>query len=58
VNKDPGGLDRFGGAQQIRGLPNGLKIVQRGANPNHYEIVPTEPMSPADYQQLLNKVQF
>ncbi len=33
VNTNPAGLERFGGAQQIKSLPDELQIIQRGSNP-------------------------
>lgn len=58
VNTNPAKVEAFGGANQIKTLPDGLQIVQRGSNASHYEIVPTQPMKPADFQGLLNKVEF
>ena len=58
VNSSPSGLERFGGAQQIKHLPEGLQIIQRGKNPSHFEIVPTQPTELEHFQQLLNKVEF
>ncbi|MCL2082462.1 MAG: hypothetical protein FWH04_04400 [Oscillospiraceae bacterium] len=45
-----------GGAYRIDSLPKGLKIVQRGNKPEHFEIVPTKAMPLAEYQKLLNQV--
>lgn len=58
VNTNAAGLERFGGAQQIKTIPEGLQIIQRGSNQNHFEIVPTQPMKPEQFQLLLNKVEF
>ncbi len=58
VNTNASGLERFGGARQISTVPDGLQIIQRGANVSHFEIVPSRPMSPEQFQQLLNKVEF
>jgi len=33
-----------------------LKIIQRGNDPKHYEIVPSRPMSVEDYQAALSKI--
>lgn len=33
-----------------------LKITQRGADPKHYEIVPSKPMSIEKYQEALSKI--
>jgi RHS repeat-associated protein len=58
VNRDPDGLDKFGGAHEVKDLPPGLKIIQRGGNKNHFEIVPEEPgkLTPEEFQALLRKV--
>jgi hypothetical protein len=58
INTDPAKVERFGGAQQVKSLPEGLKIIQRGKDPHHYEIVPTQPIRPEQFQQLLNRVEF
>jgi hypothetical protein len=58
VNTSPAGLERFGGARQIKSVPEGLQIIQRGSSPTHYEIVPRAPMPPTQFQHLLNQVTF
>jgi hypothetical protein len=58
LNTDPRGLERFGGARQVKSIPAELKIVQRGQNPSHYEIVPRRPMSLSEFQRLLNEVEL
>jgi len=58
INKSPNGLDKFGGAYRVGKLPNGLKITQRGNNLNHFEIVPSSPMSLQKYQSLLYKIKL
>jgi len=57
LSTDAANLERFGGARQIRNVPEGLHIVQQG-KPGHYELVPTREMSMEQYQSLLNKVEF
>jgi hypothetical protein len=52
----PNGLDRFGGAFRITGLPEELKIIQRGRDPSHFEIVPSHPMTLQDYEAALSKI--
>ena len=37
-------------------IPEGLRIVQRGLNPLHYEIIPTINMSFNEYKSLLAKI--
>ncbi len=56
VNLDPNSVSKFGGAYKIDGIPDGLKIIQRGANPSHFEIVPTYEMPLETFQMLLNKI--
>lgn len=34
-------------------MPDELELVQRGANPNHYEIAPKAPMTLERFQELL-----
>ncbi len=60
INTEPGGLDKFGGAYKINSgsIPPELEIIQRGGNPNHYEIAPREPMTPARYQELLSQIKI
>jgi RHS repeat-associated protein len=61
VNADPAGLERFGGAYRIEmdTVPPELEVIQHGTkDPGHYEIVPRQPMAPARYQELLDKVKL
>ncbi len=41
VHLDANKVRRFGGAYKIIYLPDTLIIVQRGRDPQHYEIVPS-----------------
>lgn len=52
----PDNLERFGGAYRVTNLPAELKIIQRGRNPNHFEIVPVLPMALAEYEDALAKI--
>jgi hypothetical protein len=52
----PDGLDRFGGAYRLTNVPPELSIIQRGANPTHYEIVPATAMTLTEYEEALNKI--
>src|SRR4051812_41120611 len=52
----PDGLGRFGGAPRVPCVPPELRIVQIGANPSHYEIVPAQPMTLDEYEEALNKI--
>ncbi len=56
VNTDASSLGKFGGANQITSLPDTLKIIQRGDNPNHYEIVPNGNLTPKQFQAELEKI--
>ena len=49
-------VKNFGGAFQVKSIPDELQIIQRGINPNHFEIVPKQAMSLEAFQELLNKV--
>jgi hypothetical protein len=52
----PDGLDRFGGAFRVTAVPDTLRVIQRGINPHHFEIVPAHPMTLAEYEQALRQV--
>jgi hypothetical protein len=52
----PDGLERFGGAYRTGSLPDNLKIIQRGRDQHHYEIVPANPMTVAEYEEALSKI--
>jgi len=52
----PEGLDRFGGAYRVMALPDTLKVIQRGRDPHHFEIVPARPMTMTEYEAALNEV--
>ena len=52
----PDGLDRFGGAFEVVSLPATLKVIQRGRDPHHYEIVPAQVMPPEEYESSLDQV--
>jgi len=58
VDAEPARVAKFGGAYEVRGLPEGLTIVQRGQRSTHYEIVPTVPLTPERYQELLDQVEL
>ncbi len=53
VNTDASAVAKFGGAYKVRSLPDGLKIIQRGKNLMHFEIVPQYAMPLNQYQSLL-----
>jgi hypothetical protein len=52
----PDNLDRFGGAYQITNVPAELKVIQRGRDPGHFEIVPAQPMTFAENETSLGKI--
>jgi hypothetical protein len=52
----PDGLERFGGAYRVTNLPSELKIIQRGKDPAHFEIVPARPMTLGEYEVALEKI--
>ena len=56
LDVDPTTLTKFGGAYKIDSLPEGLKIIQRGVRAEHFEIVPTRPMTLNEFQGLLNQI--
>jgi hypothetical protein len=56
VRDRPDGLEKYGGAYRVAQLPPELRIIQRGLRPFHYEIVPVQPMTLAEYIEALNKV--
>jgi hypothetical protein len=52
----PDGLDRFGGAYEVVSLPDKLRIIQRGRDTHHFEIVPAIPMPPEEYEEALQQI--
>ncbi|MBS1911272.1 MAG: DUF4157 domain-containing protein [Bacteroidetes bacterium] len=54
----PEKVENFGGSFEVESLPDELKIIQRGDNLEHFEIVPREPMVFEKYQKLLNEVKL
>ena len=56
LNLDKVKMSKFGGAFRVKYIPDLLKIIQRGKDPNHYEIVPKIPMTLEQYKDLLAKV--
>ena|SRR6516225_4886879 len=49
----PDGLDRFGGAYRLNNVPDTLRIIHRGRDPHHHEIVPAFPMPRDEYEKAL-----
>ena len=57
VNTNPSKVSSFGAVSRVDSIPNGLKIIQtKGLG--HYEIVPVNPMTLAQYQELLNHIEY
>ena len=56
VYSRPDGLNRFGGVFEVGFLPTELRIIQRGRDPFHYEIVPAIPMIFEEYEAALSLV--
>jgi hypothetical protein len=52
----PDNLDRFGGAYEVMTVPDKLRIVQRGRDPHHFEIVPAYSMPQAEYEEALQQI--
>ncbi len=52
----PDGRERFGGAYRVTNVPEELRIIQRGRDPHHFEIVPAFPMSFEEYEAALVKI--
>jgi hypothetical protein len=49
-------MEKLGGAYEIKSVPDELQIIQRGANPAHFEIVPRQPMTLSRFIQLLREI--
>jgi len=58
LDTDSGALARFGATPKIKRIPPELKIIQRGGRDTHFEVVPREPMTPARYQELVDRIEF
>lgn len=52
----PDGLEHFGGAFRVTAVPATLAIIQRGRNSHHFEIVPAQAMTMAEYENALNQI--
>jgi RHS repeat-associated protein len=58
VNVNSDDVAKFGGAYEVKNLPSGLKMLQRGKDVGHFEIVPTKAIPIEDYQKLLNQIEL
>ena len=47
---------RNGGAFEVKSIPEGLQIIR--TKDDHFEIVPTRPMTVDDYNDLLKQVEL
>lgn len=56
VYNNPARVARFGGAFRLGPIPEGLRIIQRGRDPEHFEVVPATPMSLDEYAGLLAQI--
>jgi hypothetical protein len=56
VHTDAEKMSKFNGAFKIVSLPDELRIIQRGKDMNHFEIVPKQQMSKEDFQKHLNQI--
>lgn len=56
VYSNPARVERFGGAYRVVSLPLDLQIIQRGRDPEHYEITPRTPVTFEAYTDLLRQV--
>ncbi|MEV5647243.1 hypothetical protein AB0L57_03235 [Nocardia sp. NPDC052254] len=58
INRNASKVERFGGAYAVMSIPERLKIIQRGNDPEHFEIVPAEPMTFENYANELRNVEL
>ncbi|MET0638335.1 MAG: RHS repeat-associated core domain-containing protein, partial [Chitinophagaceae bacterium] len=58
VHTNPGNVSKFGGAFKVISIPSQLKIIQRGNDANHFEIVPVKEMSKEVFQNYLDKIKI
>lgn len=58
LDVNPNTVSKFGGAFEVKAIPNGLKVIQRGQRAEHFEIVPAYEMPLGQYQNLLNQIKI
>jgi hypothetical protein len=58
VSSQTEGLDQFGGAFRVTEVPPELRIIQVGAKPHHFEIVPAYPMTRTDFERALDRIKL
>jgi hypothetical protein len=56
LDTDATRLAAFGGARKIASIPVELQVIQRGARPTHFEIVPKVEMTLQRFQMLIGKI--
>jgi RHS repeat-associated protein len=56
LNTDPSKVLKFGEPNEVISVPEGLQILQRGANLGHYEITPSMEMTFEEFGRLLQMV--
>ena len=52
----PENLERFGGPYRVTNVPAELRVIQRGRDPHHHEIVPAHPMTMTEFEEALRKI--
>lgn len=60
LDADPANLGKYGGTNEIdqSTMPEELKIEQRGMRPDHYEIMPRQPMTMERFNELVSQIKF
>jgi RHS repeat-associated protein len=56
VFSNPAKIPKRFGVYRLVSLPQSLQIIQRGQDPEHYEVTPRTPMPLADYVNELNRI--
>lgn len=54
INADK--MEKFGGANLVESIPAELRVIQRGKNLGHFELVPRKPMTPQRFQELTRQI--
>lgn len=57
VFSNPAKTEKWG-THEVTSVPDELQIIQRGKDPEHFEIVPKEPMTEAEYKARLEEVEL
>lgn len=56
VYNRPDNLEKLGGAHRLVNVPAERKIVQRGRDPTHFEVIPAFPMTLKEYEDALARI--